>query len=116
MKNGILMINKLLTAEDVAAMINCGPSTIYEWAKSGRIPSLKLNGLVRFAPEEVREWIQRSRQPASDPQKLLGHLSQRVAGVNIDTIIRKTIDVEKKRNYNFSHKRESQTESSPEGS
>ena len=95
------MIDKLLTAEDVAAMINCGPSTIYEWAKSGRMPSLKLNGLVRFVPEEVREWIQRNRQPASDPGKTLGHLSHRVPGVNVDTIIRKTIDAEKKRNYNL---------------
>lgn len=95
-----LMINKLLTAEDVAAMLNCGPSTIYEWAKSGKIPSLKLNGLVRFVPEEVQQWIQKSRQSASNPGKSLGLLSQRVTGVKVDTIIRRTIDAEKKRNYN----------------
>ncbi len=98
------MINKLLTAEDVAAMINCGPSTIYEWAKSGRIPSLKLNGLVRFVPEEVQAWIQRNRQQASDPGNSLGHLSQRVIGVSVDSIIRKAVDAEKKRNYNLSPK------------
>jgi excisionase family DNA binding protein len=94
------MINKLLTAEDVAAMINCGPSTVYEWAKNGKIPSLKLNGLVRFVPEEVQQWIQKNRQSASDPEKSLGLLSQRVTGLKIDTIIRRTIDAEKKRNYN----------------
>ncbi len=98
------MIDKLLTAEDVAAMINCGPSTIYEWAKSGRIPSLKLNGLVRFVPEEVQAWIQKHRQQASNPGNLLGHLSQRVSGLNVDTMIRKAVDSEKKRNYNLSSK------------
>ncbi|HUL01469.1 MAG TPA: helix-turn-helix domain-containing protein [Nitrospirota bacterium] len=99
------MINKLLTSEDVAAMINCGPSTIYEWAKSGKIPSLKLNGLVRFVPEEVQQWIQKNRQTVSDTGQSLSHLThQRVTGVNVNSIIRKTIDAEKKRNYNISSK------------
>lgn len=98
------MIDKLLTAEDVATMINCGPSTIYEWAKSGRIPSLKLNGLVRFVPEEVQAWIQRNRQQASDQRNLFGHLPRQIVGVNVDTIIRKAVDAEKKRNYNLSPK------------
>jgi excisionase family DNA binding protein len=102
----IYMINKLLTAEEVAAMINCGPSTVYEWAKSGRIPSLKLNGLVRFVPGEVRAWIQKNRQPASDSGNSLGHLSKRVTGVSVDAIIRKTIDAEKKITYNLAPKGE----------
>ena len=85
-------------------MINCGQSTIYDWAKSGRIPSLKLNGLVRFVPEEVQQWIQKNRQSESDPGKSLSHLSQRVTGMNVNTLIRKAIDAEKKRNYNLSSK------------
>ncbi len=109
------MINKLLTVEDVAAMISCGPSTIYEWAKSGRIPSLKLNGLVRFVPEEVQEWILNKRQSAPDPGKSLGRLSKRVTGMDVNTVIRNTIDGEKKRNYNFSPKGEARPNQAQKG-
>ncbi len=110
------MINKLLTAEDVAAMINCGPSTIYEWAKSGRIPSLKLNGLVRFVPEEVQEWILKKRQSAFKPgQKSLNQVSKHLTGMNVNTIISNTIDGEKKKNYNFSPKGEARPNQAQKG-
>jgi excisionase family DNA binding protein len=109
------MINKLLTAEDVAAMINCGPSTIYEWAKGGRIPSLKLNGLVRFVPEEVQDWINNSRQQASNPGKAFAHHSQRVRRTDVNGIIRGAIDAQKKKTYNFPSKGEARPNQAQKG-
>ena len=48
---------KLLTVKDVAAIIQAKPSTIYAWAEQGSIPCFKLNGLLRFAEDEIKAWI-----------------------------------------------------------
>ena len=39
---------EFLTAAEVAAWFRVGLSTIYYWRASGRIPSVKFNGVVRF--------------------------------------------------------------------
>ena len=46
-------MDSLLTANQVAELLNCKPSTIYAWANSGKIPSFKLNGLVLFNARKV---------------------------------------------------------------
>ena len=52
---------KLLTAEQVAAIICCSPKTVYSWAQLGQIPSIKIGAgrkaLLRFDSEEVNAWL-----------------------------------------------------------
>ncbi len=59
----------LLTIQDVAQQLQIKPSTLYAWAAQGRIPSLKIHGLLRFRPEEVALWVESFRQsrPKSVP-------------------------------------------------
>lgn len=57
---------KLLTAEDVAKIINAGKSTIYEWAELGRIPCYKVNGLLRFDESEILEWLRSCKLPVRE--------------------------------------------------
>ena len=52
---------KLLTVRDVSAIIQAKPSTVYAWAETGRIPCHKLNGLLRFAEDEILAWIKNCR-------------------------------------------------------
>lgn len=55
------MTKKLLTADQVAAIICCSAKTVYSWAELGQIPSIKIGtgrkALLRFDSEEVNAWL-----------------------------------------------------------
>jgi excisionase family DNA binding protein len=59
----------LWTVKDLVHWLQMKPSTVYAWAAQGRIPSLKIHGLLRFRPEEVAQWVESFRQsrPKSVP-------------------------------------------------
>ena len=48
---------KLLTVKEVSEIISAKRTTVYEWAEMGKIPCLKINGLLRFLEEDVLAWI-----------------------------------------------------------
>ena len=43
------------------------PSTLYAWAAQGRIPCLKIHGLVRFRSEEIDRWVESFRAHSPPP-------------------------------------------------
>lgn len=47
----------LLRPEAVARLLACSPKTVYAWAASGSIPSVRLGRLVRFRPTDVRRFV-----------------------------------------------------------
>ena len=51
----------LLTVKEQANQLHIKPSTLYAWAGQGRIPCLKLHGLVRFEREEIEHWVESFR-------------------------------------------------------
>lgn len=60
-----------LTAAEVAAWLRVGLSTVYSWTASGRIPSVRFNGIVRFQRSLLRGWIQQHTMcPASSHKNL----------------------------------------------
>jgi excisionase family DNA binding protein len=48
----------LLKPEAVARLLACSPKTVYAWAASGLLPSVRLGRLVRFRPADVRRFIE----------------------------------------------------------
>jgi excisionase family DNA binding protein len=52
---------RLITADEVAAMICCSAKTVYAWAELGYIPSIKLGAgrkaPLRFDSEEIHAWL-----------------------------------------------------------
>ena len=52
----------LLTIKEVATRLQIKPSTLYAWAAQGRIPCLKIHGLVRFRKDEIDQWLERFRE------------------------------------------------------
>jgi excisionase family DNA binding protein len=50
-------MEKLLTPEDICEMFGIRPSTLYAWTSRGRIPYLKVNGILRFREEEIEQWL-----------------------------------------------------------
>ncbi len=41
----------------LSAYLNIKPSTLYAWVAQGRIPHVKIHGLIRFDPEEIKTWL-----------------------------------------------------------
>jgi len=48
----------LYTVTDVAKALRASPSAVYEWVSLGKIPYVKVNGLVRFRASEIDRWLE----------------------------------------------------------
>jgi excisionase family DNA binding protein len=55
---------KFLTIKELSELLSVKEPTLYSWASKGLIPSLKLNGLLRFDLDEISEWIEKHKKGA----------------------------------------------------
>ncbi len=55
---------KLIDVIALAEILNVKPSTIYQWAELGQIPCVKLNGCLRFDPQDIFRWIKSCKKEA----------------------------------------------------
>ena len=46
----------LWTVREAANFLRLGRNTVYEWAASGKLPSLRLGSRIRFLPRVLRRW------------------------------------------------------------
>lgn len=56
--------DRLLKPSEVARMLGVSRTWLYQAAKDGRVPALRLggpDGPLRFAPDALEEWIGRAR-------------------------------------------------------
>jgi nitrogen PTS system EIIA component len=54
--------DRLMTLPQVAQYLQMKKRTIYQWAKSGKIPSFKLGNVWRFRRAELDHWIEEQRR------------------------------------------------------
>lgn len=47
----------LLDITAVSKLLSIKPCTLYAWAAQGRMPSLKIHGLLRFRASEINHWL-----------------------------------------------------------
>jgi excisionase family DNA binding protein len=100
-------MNSYWDVRELSVYLHVKPSTLYAWAGQGRIPCLKIHGLLRFRREEIDRWVQSFRaQVPPLPQK--SHLRGPRTGLD-ELIVRA-----KRQAYN-PRPRGNQTQSSPIG-
>ena len=61
---------RLLTAHDVAVLLKVRPARVYELAREGGLPSIRLGRTLRFDEETLVEFLRRAREDSriqSDP-------------------------------------------------
>ena len=75
----------LLTIHDVARLLQIKPSTLYAWAAHGKIPALKIHGLVRFRAAEITTWVESFRNPRRSRKR--PHGTSNHSGADLHTII-----------------------------
>ncbi|MGC9455789.1 MAG: helix-turn-helix domain-containing protein [Phycisphaerae bacterium] len=59
----------LMTVEEVAEFLRVRPSTVYDWAKDGKIPASKVGRLWRFHRDEIDEWVRNGGASGKEPRK-----------------------------------------------
>ena len=47
----------MLTIAQVSDLLNIKISTLYAWVSQGKIPHVKIHGLIRFQAEEIQQWL-----------------------------------------------------------
>jgi predicted site-specific integrase-resolvase len=50
-----------LNTKDLAAILQIDKRTLYDWAKTGKLPCLPVNGLIRFDPKEIADFLRKKR-------------------------------------------------------
>lgn len=78
--NGDDVTLDFMTAAEVAAWLRVSLATAYAWAASGRIPSVRFNGVVRFPRHHLKAWIQ---QHTMCPSASSDQVSERVSGARL---------------------------------
>ena len=62
----------LLDVSVLSRLLNIKPCTLYAWAAQGRIPSIKMHGLVRFRRGDIERWVEsfRVHEPSAPPKAI----------------------------------------------
>ena len=75
----------LLTVQELAQLLHIKAATLYAWAAQGRIPCLKIHGLVRFRKDEIDQWLESYARPGTPETDALPLTRNR--GDDVDTLI-----------------------------
>jgi excisionase family DNA binding protein len=60
----LLASGDLISPEELAGALKIARVTAYQWVRRGVIPHLKIEGVVRFDPQEVQAWLESKRRAA----------------------------------------------------
>ena len=74
----------LLTVRDLSQQLQIKPATLYAWAASGKIPSIKIHGVLRFDPKAVQDWLTGF---AGQPEPIPLQLGFQDEGDSVDDLI-----------------------------
>lgn len=53
-----MVIQELMTIDELAQYLRVKRRTIYEWVKKGKIPAIKTVGQWRFKKEKIDAWLE----------------------------------------------------------
>ena len=55
----------LWKADDIAAVMCLPRASVYDLVRSGALPVVRIGRLIRFAPDQIAEWISAGGKPQS---------------------------------------------------
>ena len=61
-------LGPLLRPEDVAAILQIKLSTVYKYSMSGKLPTVKIYGALRFREDQILTFIEQHTKPAIKPK------------------------------------------------
>jgi len=51
---------RALTCDEFAEIMGLAKNTVYEWAKEGRIPAIRMGGAIRLDPKSLADWLRKN--------------------------------------------------------
>jgi len=93
-----------LAIDYIAKYLSIKVKTVYALVESGKIPHYRIGRLIRFKKEEINTWMEGNKADANIPAGThkRGRTLNRRTTQDIDRIVRKAIDQEKKEEYTSS--------------
>lgn len=70
----------ILTVKELSGFLKVKEKTLYQWAEMGQIPSLKMNGVLRFDGNEIEQWVGACKREANSGYNPLTRLEARQKG------------------------------------
>ena len=80
------LLRVLLTVKDLATRLQVKDKTVYAWVSQGKIPSVKINGVLRFDAVEIQQWLQECHGPIGPPHRPVTHRRKGSAN-SVDSLI-----------------------------
>ena len=63
------ILGMLLTVKGLAARLQVKDKTVYAWVSHGKIPSVKINGVIRFDATDIEQWLQECHVSIGPPHR-----------------------------------------------
>ncbi|MBA7494236.1 Tyrosine recombinase XerC [subsurface metagenome] len=60
------MSQSLLSVKEVSSFLHVHPKTLYKWTDKGKIPYVRINGLIRFKKQEIESWQEKYRKKTAE--------------------------------------------------
>lgn len=98
----------LLNVKEVSAWLQVKPATVYVWVAEGKIPAMRLGGLIRFRREDIETWLAGCELEPPNP---LRPVNRRPRSDDVDTLIARA----KAEVYNSSHGKPEQDRATRKG-
>jgi len=67
---GLVFMDKLLTAKQLSELLQVGLPTVYKWVHYSYIPYIKLGTSIRFKTPEVEKWLKKEERKGRSPYKI----------------------------------------------
>lgn len=61
-----MIVNVMLTLNEVAIELKVSRRTIYRWIKNGNLPALKLNGIYRIDERDFYDFLREAKSKTSE--------------------------------------------------
>ena len=99
------MTKELLSVGDLSEYLNIKKSTIYRLVENGHLPHYKIGRLVRCKRSDVDAWIEKHRREGIEIDKKAKEILKSTTRprVDINALVKKTIEEVKNRRYNVPH-------------
>lgn len=91
-------MSEWLDIKELASYLHIKPKSLYSMASTGRIPSYKVNRLLRFKRSEIDSWMVRNRKPEVDQGEEVKRIlaGKRRAEKAVDDIVNNAIESTKR--------------------
>lgn len=74
---------KIITIKELSEIIKVKVKTLYQWAELGQIPSIKMQGALRFDLDDIEAWIKScKKEPISSYNPFIQARGPRKGGGN----------------------------------